>query len=71
MLLPLPPLSRFCRICSEWSVLEMPHSLHLVQQCMLPEETTFQNLATNFQLNSNLILNLNLCFNTEATKTKY
>lgn len=71
MLLPLPPLSRFDRICLEWSVLEMPHSLHLVQQCMLPEETKFQNLDTHFQLISNLILNSNLSFNTEVTKAKH
>lgn len=69
MLRPLPPLSRFGRICSEWSVLEMPHSLHLVQQCMLPKEIFFFNILL---LISDSMINYNFApVHAEATKRQH
>lgn len=66
MLRPLPPLSRFGRICSEWLVLEMPHSLHLVQQCTLPKEIFFFNILL---LISDSMINYNFApVHAEATK---
>lgn len=69
MLRPLPPLSRFGRICSEWLVLEMPHSLHLVQQCTLPKEIFFFNILL---LISDSMINYNFApVHAEATKRQH
>ena len=48
MPLPLQPWSKYGLICSEWSALEMLHSLHLVQQYRPPTESNIKKIFKNY-----------------------